>query len=283
MKKNTLIYFLIIILLAASCKKHVVEYDTVPVPENTAEFQLHYFVPVTSGAVNDINRVEVNGKLFANDKSPLTTYNAIPSGAVGRFYTTDVGTTNIKLYKGGTQLVYDQNCNLQAGKQNIFVYDFNKPPIVFNNGFPYPKIVTDTTGSTAWIKFYNFLYETSGIPTDLKLQYQYQYTKNIVTKEKSDWINVGKPVAFGEATGWEPVTVIKEVQISSSSARIDYRIRLINGSGADVGALQVRNSAGNFVDYADWWNASVGRAYHHVFAGMRAATPVSAVRVFTAL
>jgi len=283
MKTNTLLYFLLILLLGVSCKKHEIAYDSAPVPENTAEYQLHYYVPVTSGAANNITRVEVNDKLVANDKMTLATYNAIPSGGVGRFYVSAAGATNIKLYKGDKQLVYDQNCTLQAGKQNIFVYDFNKPPIVFDNGFPYPKIVTDTTGSTAWIRFYNFLFETSGVPTTLKLQYQYQYTMNIVTKEKSAWINVGKPVAFGESTGWEPVTVIKEVQISSSSARIDYRIRLIDGSGADAGSLQVRNSAGNFVDYADWWNASVGRAYHHVLSGMRATTPVSAVRVFTAL
>lgn len=277
---------IVLAILITSCEKHVIEYDATPVTENAAEFQLHYIVPVTSGAANNIYRVEINGELIANESAPLSTYNAIPNGAVGKFYATQPGNTNIKLYKGqgsAQQLVYDQNTVLETGKQNIFVHDFSKPPIVINNGFPYPKIVTEHTGTTAWVKFYNFLYESAGLPTDLKLQYQYQYVADIATGQKSDWINVGNPVAFGESTGWEPVTVIKAVEISSGSARIDYRIRLIGTDGSDQGSLKVMNSSGNFINYSDWWTGFIGRAYHHIFSGMRAANPRSAVRVFTAL
>ncbi|WP_300598315.1 hypothetical protein [Niabella sp.] len=277
-----LLSLIIVVMALPACKKHVVEYNAQPVAENKAEFQLHYFVPVTTGAANNIYRVEVNGKLFADSTNALSTYNAIPSGGVGRFFTADAGTTSLKLYKGGNVLVYDQSCSLASGKQNVFVYDFSKPPVVFNNGFPYPTNLTQNTDSISLVKFYNFLYETAGVTTTLKLQYQYQYTVNITTGEKSNWINVGQPVAFGEATGWEPVRVIKSIFNSSGYARVDYRIRVIGADGTDQGSLKVRNSSGNMVDYSDFWTTYIGRAAHHVLAGMRAATPVSSVRLFYA-
>lgn len=278
-------------LLVTSCKKHVVEYDSYNLPKESAEFQLHYFVPVVTGAANNITKVEINNELYANSTTPLTPYNAIPSGGVGLFFTAPSGVTNIKLYRGpNAELVYDKNTTLQPGKQNIFVYDFDKEPVVIDNGYPYTKIVTDSTGTFAWVKFYNFLFETPGVTTPLKLQYQYQYNTDpgpatTHTNLKSDWINLGNPVAFGESTGWVQVPVIKHADrlVTQGTERIDYRIRMIGDAGQDLGPLKVRNSTGSMVDYADFWNATIGRRMHHIFAGYRAATPISSVRQFYAL
>ena len=279
---KSIIFVFTLVIIASSCKKNVVEYQTKEVTD-LAEFQLHYFVPIAAGDTNNIYQVEINDELYANTTSPLTTYNSLPN-STGKFYTTKVGENNIKLYKGTIlELIYNQNVTLTKGKQNVFVYDFNKPPIVIDNGFPYQTEVSDSTSKTAWIKFYNFLYESVGVPTTMKLQYQWQYTVNNDTKEKSDWMNLGKPVAFGEATAWEPVIINKTVQLSSSTARIDYRIRMIDGSGNDAGSLVVLNSSNKLVDYSDYWNESVGRRYQHVISGIRTEKPTSAVRQITAL
>lgn len=268
---------------AFSCEKHVIQYDTKTVTGG-AEFQLHYMVPVTAGAANNIYQVEINDQVYANDASPLLTYNAIPNGKVGAFFNTKEGDNNIKLYKGADlEPVYDQNVTLAKGKQNVVVYDFTKPPIVFDNGFPYQAEVTENTGETAWVKFYNFLYDTVGVPTSLKLQYQWQYIVDNETGELSDWSDLGNPVAFGESTGWEPVHVNKTVNISSGYGRINYRIRMIDQAGNDAGSLEVLNSRGNMVDYSDYWTAYIGRRYHHFLSGIRTANPTSGVRVFTAL
>ena len=284
MKQLTKYLFLVsIVATIFSCKKNVVEYDTETVKDE-AQFQLHYVVPVTSGTANNIYKVEINGEQYANNTNPLSTYNAIPSGAIGLFFTTKVGQNNIKLYKStNLDLVYDQNVEMTKKKQNVFVYDFSKPPMVFDAGYPFNSPVTDSSGKFAWVKFYNFLYETAGVPTALKLQYQRQYVINNDTNETSDWINVGPPVAFGQATGWELIDVNKTVVISSGNAYVDYRIRLIGADGSDQGPLRVMNSSGNFVEYADYWTAYVGRRYHHVLAGFRAAKPTSGVRQFTGL
>ena len=283
--------FFILVTLGTACEKHVVEYDSYNLPTNAAEFQLHYFVPVVSGAANNITRVEINDKLNANNTTALTTYNALPSGTAGLFFTAPSGVTNIKLYKGTTtEKVYDQNVTLQPGKQNVFVHDFNKPPVVIDNGYPYDRVITDSTGEFTWIKFYNFLYESPDVTTPLKLQYQYQYNMDpgpttTHSNQKSDWINLGNPVSFGEATGWVQVPVIKHAdrEISGGSERIDYRIRVIGENGQDMGNLQVQNSAGKMVDYADFWNGTIGRRAHHIFAGYRTAAPISSVRQFFAL
>ncbi|WP_164111003.1 MULTISPECIES: hypothetical protein [Sphingobacterium] len=163
------------------------------------------------------------------------------------------------------------------------MHDFNKPPFLIRHETPYPSVTTEFTGKTAWVRFANFLYESAGAPTSLKLQYQFQYVVDNETGEKSPWANIGKPVAFGEVTGWEPVTVNKTVEISSGTARIDYRIRLIGSDGSDQGSLIVRNSAGKMVDYSDWWNAAIGRVYMHTLAGNRVATPIASVKQGTAL
>lgn len=280
---KSLIFVLSLLIFASSCEKHVIEYESTPISD-LAEFQLHYFVPIGAGDTSNIYQVEINNELYANKTSPLLTYNAIPNGGVGKFFTTKVGENNIKLYRGTTlNLAYNQNVTLNKGKQNVFVYDFNKPPIVIDNGFPYVSPTTDSTATTAWVKFYNFLYESVDVPTTMKLQYQWQYTIDNVTKAKSDWMNLGKPVSFGEGTSWEPVTINKTVPLSESTARIDYRIRMIDASGNDAGSLVVLNSSNKLVDYSDFWNASVGRRYHHVLSGIRTQKPTSAVRQFTAL
>lgn len=280
---NKLLCLVTLALVAFSCKKNVIEYDAQKL-SGEAEFQLHYFVPVVANAPNNIYKVEINGELYANATAPLATYNAIPSGAVGRFYTTKTGQNNIKLYQStDLNLVYDQNVELKKGKQNVFVYDFTKPPIVFDSGYPFTSEVNDSTGKEAWVRFFNFLYETEGVPTTLSLQYQYQYIVDNATGQKSDWLNVGAPVKFGEATVWQKVPVNKTVEISAGTARIDYRVRLIGPDGTDQGSLKVMNASNNFVDYSDWWNAAIGRRYMHILSGFRAAKPISAVRLFTSL
>lgn len=287
MKKiNNILLVFLSIFLFASCEKNVVEYKADPLEEeNTTLFQIYYMVPLATGAANNINKVELNGQLLTNETTPLNTYNFIPSGAVSKFFTTKSGNVNLKLHRGpvaSLTLAYDQSFDLPAGRYNLVIHDFSKPPVLIPHQLPFPTTTTEFTGKTAWVKFSNFLYETAGIPTDKKLQYQWQYTVDNATAEKSEWANVGKPVAFGESTGWEPVTVNKTIEISAGTARIDYRIRVIGADGSDQGSLVVRNSAGNMVNYSDWWNAQIGRIYHHNLAGFRAATPIASVRAFTA-
>ncbi|MGV3763810.1 hypothetical protein [Parapedobacter sp.] len=284
---NKIIGALVAIVAFTACEKHVVEYDTTPIDDaTTAQFQLHYMVPTTTGTANNINKVELNGQVLTNETTPLSTYNAVPSGAVGRFFATEAGTVNLKLYRGAVgdlTLVYDRDIELPGGKHNVIIHDFDEPPIIIDNQAPYPTITTEHTGTTAWVKFYNLLYEKPGEPTPLKMQYQFQYVTDNETGAKSEWQNLGSPVAFGEATGWEPIVVNKTVEVSSGYARVDYRIRLIGPDGNDEGSLQLLNTAsGEMRDFSDWWTGYVGRVYHHFLAGNRTEAPVASIRQFTA-
>lgn len=273
--KNISLVFLIV--FAASCDEHEIEYDTKSI-DGLAEFQLHYFVPVTATSSNYIYRIEINDELYANSESPLTTYNAVPKGSVGRFFTVDPGEVNIKLYKGTSEeLVYDKTTSLNVGKQNVFIYDFDEDPIVFENGYPYTANITEDTDSTTYVKFYNFMFETDGEPTDLRLQYQY------VDPVTSELVDIGAPVYFGETTGWQPVKLIKTVNNSSGYARIYYRMKVVDADGTVLDDLQLFNSSSNYVSYSDYWTAYIGRRVHHVMAGFRSAQPRASVRLFYAL
>lgn len=286
MKSLKYIFIIFLSGIFVSCEKHFIEFESDPIPTGSAEFQLHYFVPLIAKDSNNIHRVEINNTTFSSfSTGTLFTFNAVPSGGIGRFFNVPVGSNNIKLFMG-PQLdpVYDRDVTLIPGKQNVFIHDFNEDPIVIDNGFPYPSKTTEFSGKFAWVRFFNFLYDTVGEPTDKIIQYQYQYVKDRATMERSEWLNLGDPVAFGETTGWQEVPVIKEVVANpdAGSARIDYRIMVIGAGGVEEGILQIKNASGNMVNYSDWWNAGVGRHYNHIFGGYRLSNqPGAAVRLFT--
>lgn len=283
MKTIKYLIFALTLILIASCEKNEIKYVCDPVGDK-AEIQIHYMVPVVSTSANYITRVDVNNQMIANNTNILLTYNAIPSGAVGRFYTVDAGETNFKLYFTGKvnkdSLICDQNATLNTGKQNVFVHSFTQPPVVLDNGFPFDANITTVTDSTAWVKFYNLLYETSGVPTTLRIQYQYLDSRTNLP------VNIGAPVYFGETTGWQPITVVKKTTeiIAAGSRQIYFNMRSVDADGNDLGKLKIMNTSGAYIDYSDYWTLYIGRRYHHIMAGYRAVkSPNSSVKVFTAL
>ncbi|MEG2781039.1 MAG: hypothetical protein RR919_09550, partial [Bacteroidales bacterium] len=152
------------------------------------------------------------------------------------------------------------------------------PPIVIENEYPYKSnIATGTpktweTDSVALVKFYNFLYETPTEPYAGKLQYQYKDARS------GEWTNLGKLVGFGEATERVTIKVVKTINNSSGFCRIYYRILDEQGN-----ILKVMNSSSKMVNYGDWWNTYIGRAYMHIYKGIRIAKPISSVSVWTSL
>lgn len=290
---------LLTMFFLSSCEKNVIEYGSEPT--DMAEFQLHYFEPVVPARSNlYMYQIKINDKLVTNSTTPLNSYNALPSGAVGLFFAAPVGQVNIKLYQStDLNLVYDKNVNLNPGKQNVVIHDLQQPPLVFETGYPFEidrkSYYTDTIG---YVKFYNLLYETKGNPTKLTLQYQYQYILHpIYTEEdrdnglipadkkvgdatgdtkRSDWRNLGQPVAFGQTTGWQEVPVKKSSYLAQGSANIYYRILVTSGGTAGVdmdteGRLRARTTAANnpIATYNDYWSLTVGRCSHHFLSGTR--------------
>lgn len=267
------------ITLVISCSKHEILYDTTPVDDHTAEFQLHYFEPINNEAKYYIDSVYINNMLYSSvlGSGQLLPYNGVPGGATGRFFSVKAGEVNIKFYRKGV-IVYDKNTTLEAKKQNIFVHSLNQAPVVLDNEYPYSKDVplgtaaNWDTDSIALVKFYNFLYEKEEVPYSGKLQYQFQDVRS------KEWKNLGKPVGFGEATDRVIVKVVKTIHNSSGSCRIDYRILDEKGT-----ILQVMNGSGKIINYSDWWTTYIGRAYMHIFKGLRTQKPISSVVVWTSL
>lgn len=317
MKRIYYIGILLLMAFFASCEKHVIEFDAVPVTDQ-AEFQIHWFSPITPSVTTTyMYKIEVNDYMVANSTTPLTSYNAQPSSAVGMYFTAPAGSVNIKLYQStNLNLAYDQNVTLTSGKQNVVIYDLNKAPIAFDTEYPFViDRKTYDTDTIAYVKFYNFLYENTTTPTTLKLQYQYRkywvhplYTlydeqKGNIPEGKSvgdatgtvggtdmgPWTNLGQPIAFGETTGWQVVPVEKTVYISSGYARIDYRIVVTEGGTVGVNMnsdklLLAQTTSGTApAVYSANYTTYVGRRLHHFLSGTRNGKPGSAVRTFTAL
>ena len=263
----------------SACDKIELTHPYDDVDGRTALFQIFYFAPVKAVAANYIDSVYVNDVLYSsvNGSGQLVTYNGVPGGGVGRFFSAKPGDAKLRFMQGGKD-VYERVITLKEGRQCIYVYDFEENPSIIEltpyEQRPLPSPAEWDTDSVAYVRFVNFLYEDATTPYPGKLQYQWRRAD----QDTDTWQNVGSPVAFGEATAFETITIHKETFNSAGSQRVYYRILTEDGK-----VLQVLNadSNGKIVDYSDWWNAAIGRAYTHNFAGVRTAAPVSAVRSWT--
>lgn len=258
---------LTVVLGLFSCEKHVINYHgQEDLPEGTAEFRVHYTEPIKVATANAFDSLFINNKLYANTTNLFTVRGVMPTA--NKYYVAPAGEINIKCYRGGV-VAYDFNTTVKSGKQDIFIHNINEAPVVIDFAFPFEHTFDNSgnaeqwgTDSTAYVQFYNLMYEeytsTSKVKYSGKIKYQYQ---DVRTKE---WKDVGDYVAFGECSARTAVKVIKDTEISQGSCRIDYRILDEAGN-----VLKMTNSKGNVVDYSDWWNATIGRVYIHYITGSR--------------
>ena len=269
---------LVAVIGLSACEKHELTHPYDEVGDRTALFQIFYYAPVVNSSANYIDSVFVNNVLYSSvsGSGQLATYNGVPGGAVGRFFSAAPGDIILRFMQKDN-VVFEKTVNIKKGEQGIFVYDLNENPKVidltefadFNR--PAPTQETWNTDSIASVRFINFLYENPTTPYAGKLQYQWRRAD----QDEDTWQNVGKPVGFGEATEFEMLTIHKSTFNSSGYQTIWYRI--IDESG---NVLQVYNGS-RMINYSDYWTAYIGRAYTHTFAGVRTAAPISSVRVWT--
>lgn len=284
--------FLSILAIAAvislsSCEKHKMHFEVEELPDNIAEFQLHYMEPINNVVANNITSVFVNGQLYSSSggSGTLYPYNGIPSGgAGGRFFQAPVGSNHFQLYRGdeiGQELVYDMNITLKEGKQNVIIYDLTKEPIIIDNGFPYwaDRQLTGSNWNTDQVfqlQFVNLLFSRPGTPYTGRLQYQFQrsgdvldpITGEVIGPEPEDWFNMGEPVAFGETTGLQLIEIHKQTFNSSGNQVLNYRIL------TETGEELMKWNGSRYVKYSDYWYAYIGRVYIHFFRGNLDTSPV---------
>ena len=283
-------YLFVVLMCVASlvsCKKHELIYD-VEVQGDMAQFQFHYFEPVAENATNYVDSVKVNDVLYSsytvqNSIGQLIPYNAIPGGGMGRFFNVAAGNVNFKMYRKGV-LVYDQNATLKVGRQNLFVYNMNQPPIVLDNEYPYwpDRTTTSTafgTDSICSLRFINFMFENATTPYPGKLKYQFNRQGEVDASGNQIWNDVGDYIGFGETTPREILVLHKSIYNSSGYQRFNYRVLKEDGT-----PLYVTNTKGKSVVYSDYWNAYIGRVYNHIFCGIRTVkSPAVSVRVWYSL
>ena len=317
---------LTVALFFVSCTKvDESDFTAKAVTNDMALIQLINQLPVPVADKWNFLKVELNGEVVSRGivgagsgdyVYPLNSWSLRPSEL--RYYEVPVGTVSIKLYRNIAeatpadpnpvpvmQLEYDKQVTVQAGKQGLILYDFDKPPVVHpevDNFLPErTRFYTDTV---QYLKFFNFMHESAGVESTLKLQYQYQYvyhpiwteedvangkapdgvvvgpgyvTANDNTTKRTEWLNLGAPVGFGENTGWQLVPVKRTQYLNQGSASVYYRIVVAQGGtegvNMTVGEHQLicRNNraAGALFNYNDYWTANTGRWYYHIFAGYR--------------
>ena len=261
----------LVALVSASCEKHEITYNAETIASDCAMVQLHYLVPQSTGTAKNIYKIELDGTTLVNNSAAMMSVYGYTPG-VTKYYTVKAGSVSLKLYQSSDMnLVYENTITgLQAGKKyQVVVHDFESAPVAIESTYTLKEFaeenVTENTAEYHYINFYNFMYEDLGVPYAGKLQYLCQYTMDWETGEKSEWLPVGTPVAFGESTGWIKLPVIKQTYNHKGTARVDYRI--VDENGND---LEVINSKGTaYAAYSDYWTAFVGLHNHHFLKGFR--------------
>jgi len=259
------------VIFFASCEKHDLTYaGETDLEQGLAELRIHYVEPLTSGASTRFDSLYINGKLYANSTNAFGVYNVMPNS--NKFYAAKAGSVNMKCWRKGVE--YDFNFETTPGKQEVFLYDTEQDPKVLQTAFPYYSTLasgaatTWDTDSTAYVEFYNFMYEEYGtkkVPYKGKLQCQYQ------DSQTQAWVNIGSPAGFGELSGRAPVKVIKTVHNSSGYRTLKYR--LVDESG---NVLKYTNSSGKEVEYTLSLSTYVGRVYMFYARGIRTSKSIPA-------
>ena len=273
MKKASFIISLLMIVSLVSCEKHEILYDTHDLDDQSAEFQLHYFEPITNTSANYIDSVFVNGILYSsvNGSGQLATYNGVPGGATGRFFAVAPGNVKFTLWRKGS-IIYDNVATLQKGKQNVFIYGMDEAPIVIQNDYPYAsKIYRDPataqtfdTDSIATGKIVNLIFERPGVPCQTKVQCQWRTAQKDAYGEYI-WHDMGSPIGFGEATPICGFIVNKTVYNSSGYQTLYWRFLKEDGT-----VFTYTNASGREVAFTDYWTTYIGRSYLFMLAGNRA-------------
>ena len=272
----------LVALLFASCDNKDIDFNEDPVTDQ-AQIQVAYMCPKKAETANYIYTVVINGVEYCNNGSSfLATYNYVPSGAVGLFYTVKPGDVNIRFLNKKGEEVYNTNINVASGsKQMVVVYDFAQAPAIvpFKEPLKFPGVAE--TGNKCSVRLYNFLFESEGVPMTDKIQLGLQNT------ETKEYAPVGEPIAFGQATEFIPVDIDKEKGSgfnTSGYQRRDICIYRMGADGENKGVIQYTKSTGATAGFTDYWNWYIGRGYLEFMRGvLDSKTFVVAMTQFTAL
>ena len=266
-----------LMLGAAACQKHVIEFAESDSVKGKAQFQIIYAEPIAATTANRIDSVFVNGQIYNTINMPqkLTVNGIIPYP--NGYYVAPAGQVNLKFYRGKdsdgkSKLVYDQTFTLSERKQQVIVYNLEAAPVILDDEYPYTSHSTGATPATfdtdslVSYRFINMLFQSPGVPYAGKVQYQWSNNSTRAGRATvGDWHNIGSPVGFGEQTIRDVAVVHKTVFNSSGSQELQFR------------AL---DEEGNMIGNGDYWTAFIGRVNTHMMRGCVTGSPSAAYTQF---
>lgn len=259
--------------MLTSCSEKNVDVDAPweVVNNNQAQVQIMYYTSVVSNATNNVYKIELAGQTYENNGAAMITpYNGAPGGSTGLFYTIPAGKNHLRLLGKDDKVILDKEFNVEGGKKyQVFMTTEDKDLALIEVGTIPTKVTTDT-GDYAAARLYNFMWETPGVPFDKKIQL---FVQDSETKE---YLPMGKPVGFGEATDWILIPIHKTVYNSSGYQRVEIDYKVVGDDGTLVD-LEYMNSKGTMLPkFTDYFSTVyIGRGYCWILQGTRAATTKS--------
>ncbi len=266
MKYLKYITMVLLVAVFAACGDKEVTYMTEPVDEaTTAYVQVYWEVPLANVVANRVYKIQLNDVVYQNNGAAMMNpFGNYPSASY--YYTVPAGEVKIVLYDNKDKVLYESTINVVAGQRNnIYVYQLDKAPLVVHRGDIPVFAGSDSTVRKANLRFVNLMFEQSGMPTADKLQV---YMQNSETKEYD--IPMGSPVGFGEVSEWMVVPLVWNFSdIVAGSQSKYYKIKVFGADGTDKGFLQYINAKGKETEFSENTTMYAGRSSKWVLHGIR--------------
>lgn len=279
-----LVVFALGALAFVSCNKHEIKYQVTEVTSSDAEFQIFNDLASTSGQTASATQLGCivlgDNDTLAIGTYPLAARNAIPSGNTTRFFVRKPGNYTMKAWKSydaakaNSAPDYQGSFALVAGKQMVHIYNWFQDPVVIDDDYPYIRPDRPNSVEFIYYNIINMLQElnpgetdvndhTKLHPTTRRLQYKMRLNNTLADNGpigRTEWVNIGEPISFGESTGFCPIVVPNKGRgytggpaagaITSGYVRVYTRIE-----DADTGEI---------LQDEDYWGSQYcGRFYIH--------------------
>lgn len=266
---NYLVLSLLAVLTVSSCSQDEPELNWKDADTNQTYVQVYYMSLVANNSANNIKYITINGVEYSYDhQAMITPYNFSPSYVVGSAYATNPGKCTVKLEtESGNETdgytrttVYEGTTkeDLIPGEiHQVIVWDNENQsaPIVHEFGTPTVYNNYDETYNCTWAsaRFYNFMFDAPGVPTEARLYFD-------LREESNGPIYASYPeggLAFGEATDYFD-TYLDPEQMKSANRYVQIRhdVRAVWPDGREE--ILLKN---------DYWSTYVGRSYHYFYHG----------------
>lgn len=262
MKKIYTIITLLVVLMASSCDKNVIEYNATSIDENTqSQIRFVYALNTLAAGAPNITRLKYNGVTVSEVSTAVGAF--LPGTA--KYHVVPKGPLAINTYTGTTKDVaqYTRSITIQQGRWNAFVHSLTADPLMLQVPNVLPTVLWDPWVDTACtIQFVNLLYDAAGTAGYGSLTLK---VRRGTSSANYTYTTIGT-AAFGAAT---ELVKFKFLKANTSVGGTESSLAFVLYN-SDATVFKTFSTGTTLADYASTgWSLTKGRNYVVFLNGLK--------------